>query len=919
MGGFFKRREPLLPSTKPAVARQVQPIQTVGMPNSTGPNCTACGLHTKVRSPRMKAHGLGGRKILLLGQAPGSEEDKQGEQFVGQTGQWFKQRLEGFGIDIDRDCWKINACACRTADKDGKNRPPTRKELQCCRPLVMKTIADLKPEHIWLLGKEAMESFWFYRFTKVSANMFRGLTIPDRETNAWVHPMFHPSYPMRGENDDHLQMVFNRDLRRVVDNLSLVWPPAYSTNHNQFVKILKQPGEIIDLLQSTLDDPPELLVFDFETTGIKPYSRPGEPKHKILCVSVCWNEHVSYAFPLEWDGRGRSFDIDDHLEIINLFCRVLQHPQIKKAGQNINFETVWSNHILSTDPEPWDWDTMNVTHIEDDRAGFTGLKLQAYVRWGVEDYEAAVRPYITAADEWGHNRLREAPLDTVLHYCGLDSLLEYWLVQEQKENLSLPENADLLRAYQDFTHNGIVALGHAHLRGIHTDEAFYHRELAVIKRQSSMLERKILSSIEAKEFQSRTGKLLKTPEQDTFSPDNLKILFFDQLGFPVTKFTKNDNDALDKEVLEGIDHPLATRIIKCRKLDKIKGFIDQFLRESFNCVMNPWFHLHRARSNRSACTNPNIQQVPVRDDQARYSTRKGIIARSRHQLSEKDYGSMEVRIIACRSECPTLIAYIIDPTTDMHRDQACELFKLPPGRVDKWIRFHSKNGWVFPQFYTSYYVSCARNLWPIVPTLTTTDGQNLLEHLKSKGIETYAKFEAHLKVCEQKFWDRFAAVKRFHERACQDYLRKGYVQMITGHRRGGYLDRGKVINTHIQGPAFMCLLWSFSEIDRIAMEEGWDSYQCAQIHDSDVVDLNPDEWSVVNPTQDRVMTHDVRERFPWIIVPLETETEVAPIGASWFDKAEVNGEGVCIKKPSDDRAHWVGKKIVGSTMEELEN
>lgn len=920
MGGFFKRREPIVVPKRSPITTRPQLAQSVGMPTSVGPNCMACGLHTKVKSPRMKAHGLGQRKILIIAMSPGRDEDEQGEQLVGQTGQWFEERLAGFGIDLNRDCWKINACACRTADKDDKNRPPSRKELQCCRPLVMKAIADLKPQFIWLMGAEAMESFWFYRFSKITANGFRGLVIPDPDANAWVLPMYHPSYPMRYENDDHLQMVFNRDLRAAVDSLRLPYPPSYSVGHNKLVRKLKRPDEIIAFLKGILDIPPPIIVFDYETTGIKPYSREGVPRHKILMVSVCFDEQISYVFPYNWGGEGGRFRVEDYSAINALWCQILEDERIQKAGQNINFETVWSNEILHVDPTPWVWDTMNVTHIEDGRSGFTGLKLQAYVRWGVEDYSKELEPFMNSVNQWGHNRLEEAPIDKLMQYCGLDSLFEFWMMQEQMENLSRPENEDLYNAYTNFTHDGIVALGRAHMRGFRTDENFYRNELAINNRQSLLLERKILKSEEAELFRKQTGQPLKTRDQTDFSPDNLKILFFDILKFPAVKRTKSGNsDALDKEVLEGINHPLASRITNFRKLGKIHGYIELYLRESYNGIMNPWYHLNRARSNRSACSDPNIQNTPTRDEQARYATRKGIGARPDHQLAEKDYGSMEVRIIACRSQCPTLIAYIVDPTTDMHRDQACELFMLPANRVSKWIRFHSKNGWVFPEFYTSYYVSCARNLWPLLPTLETTDGENLLEHMKSKGIETYAAFEGHLKKCEHKFWDRFKAVKRFQEWACQDYLRKGYVQMITGHRRGGYLDRGKVINTHIQGPAFMCLLWSFSEIDYIALEEGWDSYQCGQIHDSDIVDLNPDEWPRVNSVQDQIMTQTVRERFPWIIVPLETETEVAPIGASWYDKAEVNGEGVCIKKPSDDRAHWVGRRIVGTHIDELEN
>ena len=64
---------------------------------------------------------------------------------------------------------------------------------------------------------------------------------------------------------------------------------------------------------------------------------------------------------------------------------------------------------------------------------------------------------------------------------------------------------------------------------------------------------------------------------------------------------------------------------------------------------------------------------------------------------------------------------------------------------NKKIRFVGKNGWVFAQFYGSYYGSCARRIWAEVPKLHLIDGTPMIDHLKAKGIGTYARFENHLK------------------------------------------------------------------------------------------------------------------------------------------------------------------------------
>ena len=83
------------------------------------PNCSKCGLHKMCRSPRMSHHGFGKRKILVIGQSPGANEDDEGIQFVGDSGKLIDKCLSEYNMELHRDCWTINAVNCRTMDENG--------------------------------------------------------------------------------------------------------------------------------------------------------------------------------------------------------------------------------------------------------------------------------------------------------------------------------------------------------------------------------------------------------------------------------------------------------------------------------------------------------------------------------------------------------------------------------------------------------------------------------------------------------------------------------------------------------------------------------------------------------------------------------------------------------------------------------
>lgn len=274
-------------------------------------------------------------------------------------------------------------------------------------------------------------------------------------------------------------------------------------------------------------------------------------------------------------------------------------------------------------------------------------------------------------------------------------------------------------------------------------------------------------------------------------------------------------------------------------------------------------------------------------------------------LVEIDFSGVEVRIAACYNQDPVLIKDIIDPTRDMHRDMAMECYKLGLDEVDKKTRYNGKNKFVFPQFYGDYYVSCARSLWDAIhiQDLKTKQGVPLKKHLRKKGIASYPKFESHIKSVEDYFWgERFRVYDKWKERHWEEYQRNGYVDLKTGFRCGGFMTRNQAINYPVQGAAFHCLLWCLIQLHSWMKKINSKSKIIGQIHDSIVIMMHPDELNKILKKAYRIMEKEIRAHWPWIIVPLEVETEATPINGSWYLKKEI------VKEPCSCGSNWIYKE-----------
>jgi DNA polymerase len=370
----------------------------------------------------MEATGTGQKGILIVAEAPGKQEDKKGEQLIGRAGRTLRKILENVGIDLDIDCRKINGVNCRPP----KNRTPTTQEIKYCRPNVWKEIKQFKPKIIILLGSVAVESVIgnFWKKDLGGITKWRGWTIPDQKLKVWICPTYHPSY-LNYETNPALEKIFTSDIENAVKMLNYSFPDF--GDETKKIKIIKDPNKIIKELETILKNKPLLMAYDYETTGLKPHAKG----HEIVCCSISISHDSAIVFPMKSN------------KVKGVFRKILAEPEIKKIAANIKFEESWNRFKLKKESTGWIWDTMIASHVLDNRRLITSLKFQAYIRYGLADYDSHISPFLEADDKKdganSFNEIHKVDMDDLLLYCGIDSMMEHRLAFDQMMEMGITD------------------------------------------------------------------------------------------------------------------------------------------------------------------------------------------------------------------------------------------------------------------------------------------------------------------------------------------------------------------------------------------------------------------------------------------------------------------------------------------------
>jgi len=156
-------------------------------------SCTKCGLH-KTRTQGVVGVGPHRTDWMVIGEAPGAEEDRKGEPFVGRAGQLLDAMLRAIGLDRGTTVYIANVLKSRPPG----NRDPKPEEVAACLPYLMRQIALLRPRLMLAVGRIAAQNLLS---TDMPLGRLRGKVHYFGELNTPLIVTYHPAYLLRTPAD----------------------------------------------------------------------------------------------------------------------------------------------------------------------------------------------------------------------------------------------------------------------------------------------------------------------------------------------------------------------------------------------------------------------------------------------------------------------------------------------------------------------------------------------------------------------------------------------------------------------------------------------------------------------------------------------------------------------------------------------
>lgn len=816
--------------------------------------CKLCPLnHAKINSPKMPPSGSKNPLFYFLGEAPGSEEDIQNKQFVGKSGQLIRPKIpEKF---LNKIRWN-NSINCRPPS----NRDPEKLELDCCRQRVEGDIEATKPKVLvgfgniplrWAIG---LQGIW----------RWRGRRIPLQfgSHKLWFYPTYHPSGLLRqrrnfnGREEPSLdETAFEFDLSRIfgeVDSLPEPKPHSAKDATSSITCISgirgdKDLDEVLTFLD--LSCKAELTGLDLETKRLRPYYEDA----KILTVSISLARDNTLAFA--WGHPKAGWTAEQKFKLREAFLAYLCSKS-RKAVANLAFEQEWlSIEYDKSILRKGLWaDTMSQASVLDerfDRKSSPGpLSLEFLV---LNHFGFNLKDALLGIGHLDKNNLDKEPIEDVLCYNGADSKYhrELFIIQDE-----LLWEADLLNPY------------YRKLRQISTCVLTQIKGVPVDPKVTDVLDKKYSNRIEKIEkelFELYVIKQFKQAKGKEFKPGSHPDVEYLLSSILHTNIGRQENGRYktDEDVLNEVGHPACKLIVRWRKATKQKStYIDPYRRLYPGNLLHCQFNTVLTETSRLSCEDPNLQNQPKRDKEAK-EVRGQVRARKRRIIAAFDYGQIEARVIAMASKDRTWIKMLWE-RYEVHGEWTERIAYAAPDWVkeprhefksDKSIFKHYrdlvKNQWTFPLFFGASLNSVSHYL----------------------GIDAQV-----LKPLRDEWWKTFAGVKQWQEDTYKFYEKYGYVETLNGFRRRTPLSFNQIVNHPIQGTTCEIVMEAMSTISEW---EDWEVHPMLNIHDDLTFELYEDTF---DDSAERIIKEMLRTPFDFINVPISVELS---IGKGWEKLDEV--------------------------------
>lgn len=334
------------------------------------------------------------------------------------------------------------------------------------------------------------------------------------------------------------------------------------------------------------------------------------------------------------------------------------------------------------------------------------------------------------------------------------------------------------------------------------------------------------------------------------SPKQIGEIFFEKLQLPVVKKTPSGSPSTDEEVLQKLaeDYPLPKVLLEYRSLSKLKSTYTDKLPKMINQ------HTGRVHTNygqaiaitgRLASNDPNLQNIPIRTAEGR-RIREAFIAAPGNVIVSADYSQIELRIMAHISGDENMLRAFAEGE-DIHRATAAEIFGIERAAVESEQRRYAKviN---FGLIYGMSAFGLAGNL----------------------GIERSAA-QSYI----EKYFYRFAGVKRYMDETRLEAKARGYVQTVFGRRLwlpeinspNGPRRQGAeraAINAPMQGTAADLIKLSMIAVQDWLEQEKLQSKMVMQVHDELVLEVPENELDLIRDKLPQLMAGVAQLKVPLI-------------------------------------------------------
>lgn len=815
--------------------------------------CVVCPLNKQPnRHPKMPATGEKHPDIYIIGEAPGEEEDIQAKQFVGRSGRLLKEYIPREWLNRIR--WN-NAVNCRPP----QNRTPQPVEIECCRSRIVKDIEESKPMAVFGFGSVPLQ----WALGEGIITNWRGRRVPIQvgSHKCWYFPIAHPSHILRGRDekankrDSDDEHMFVLDVKRAFE----VCKSGWLEEPDPYTKDRAMEG-IESILDCTHENAQYIIKFlewaaTTEAAGIDIETPPVRPYAKEACILTCAvsAENSTLAFPIdhpeaEWAPKDKSL-------VVNALLKFLRAPNVHKIVHNLAFELEYFGVLYGRDilrAGTWDC-TMSQAFVLDQRTGKGGsddesvvltcfsLAFLTKLHFGIDIKQITRTKRETLADQ---------PLRDVLPYNGLDAKFHrlLWLTQRWL-----------------LLHEGLEEIYQQHLKRIPTCTLTQIKGMPLNNTIAVQLGKEYDNDIEsiikkiqkqklAQAFFQRTGR-----HMNPGSPDDVVVICKDILKSNAG-LRKDGKYTVNEDTLTKIKDPLMPLILEYRGKTKLRG---TYVYEFGNRVVWPDGMLHpllntvRARTARLTSSDPNEQNMPKHDKEAK-RIRRQIEALLNHILISLDYGQIEFRVFAMASKDKICIK-ILWEGYDVHMEWAQKIAHAYPARIGgkqnltnkdvmKEFRQVVKSAWVFALFFGANLSTCSHYL--------QVD-------------------EMYLRALEREFWKTFSGLKDWQGRTNTFYDENGYVEDVFGRRRYGPLGFNQRINTPIQMGAAGIIL---DGMNRVSELDIWEMQPIIQVHD-DLIWHVPEELAEDITLQAAYELTRV-DVFDFVNVPLVVE---GTFGRNWCD------------------------------------